>query len=62
MALLSEIEKRQLVAPAAKGRPAQPAPLLRPMTPRAYVDFATFAARFGRTTKPVRFVGDEWKL
>ena len=61
MARLSNTEKRQLAA-ATKRRSAQPAPLPRPMSPRAYVEFATFAARFGRATKPVRFVGDEWKL
>ena len=62
MARLSETEKRQLVA-ATKRRPAKPAPPPpRPMSPREYVEFATFAARFARGSKPVRFVGDEWKL
>jgi hypothetical protein len=32
------------------------------MSPREYLEFATFAARFSRGSKPVRFVGDEWKL
>ena len=61
MARLSETEKRQLVA-ATKRRPAKSAPPPRPMSPREYVEFATFAARFARGSKPVRFVGDEWKL
>lgn len=61
MARLSEIEKRQLVA-ATKRRPVKSAPPPRPMSPREYVEFATFAARFARGSKPVRFVGDEWKL
>jgi hypothetical protein len=61
MARLSDAEKRQLVA-ATKRRSAKSPPLHRPMTPRAYVEFATFAARFSGATKPVRFVGDEWKL
>ncbi|MBL9201402.1 MAG: hypothetical protein JNL39_12905 [Opitutaceae bacterium] len=61
MARLSEIEKRQLVA-ATKHRLAKPAPQPRPMSPREYVEFATFAARFARGGKPVRFVGAEWKL
>ena len=61
MARLSESEKRELIA-ATKRRPAQPAPPPRPMSPREYVEFATFAARFARGRKPVRFVGDAWKL
>ncbi|MSU25518.1 MAG: hypothetical protein EXS32_17060 [Opitutus sp.] len=61
MARLSNTEKRQLVA-ATKRRSAQSAPVLPPLSPRAYMEFATFAARFGPVTKPVRFVGDEWKL
>ena len=61
MARLSSTEKHQLVA-ATKRQFAKPAPLPRPMSPRAYMEFATFAARFGRAPKPVRFVGDQWKL
>jgi hypothetical protein len=61
MARLSNAEKRQLVA-ATKRRSEKAAPLARPMSARAYVEFATFAARFGPATKRVRFVGDEWKL
>ena len=61
MARLNSTEKRQL-ADTAQRRSAKPTPLPRLMTPRAYVEFATFAARFDRATKPVRFVGDEWKL
>jgi hypothetical protein len=61
MARLSNTEKRQLIA-ATKRRPARPAPVAPQLSPRAYVEFATFAARFGPATKPVRFVGDEWKL
>jgi hypothetical protein len=61
MARLSDTEKRQLVG-ATKRRPAKPAPPPRPMAPREYMEFATFAARFARGSKPVRFVGNEWKL
>ena len=61
MARLTETEKRQLVA-ATKRRPAKFVPPPRPMSPREYVEFATFAERFARGSKPVRFVGDEWKL
>jgi hypothetical protein len=61
MARLSKVEKRQLVA-ATKRRAAKPAPLPPLLSPRAYVEFATFAARFGGAPKPVRFGGDEWKL
>jgi hypothetical protein len=61
MARLSSTEKRQWVA-ATKRRSAPPAPPPRLMSPREYVEFATFAARFSRAKKPVRFVGDEWKL
>ena len=61
MASLSNTEKRQLAA-ATKRRSAQRAPVATPLSPRAYVEFATFAARFGPVTKPVRFVGNAWKL
>lgn len=61
MARLSNTEKRQLVA-ATSRRSAQRAPVTPSLSPRAYVEFATFAARFGPVAKPVRFVGDKWKL
>jgi|GEM_PF-2822563 len=61
MARLSNTEKRQLAA-ATKRRSAPPAPVAPQLSPRAYVDFATFAARFSPAPKPVRFVGEEWKL
>lgn len=61
MARLSKTEKRQLAA-ATKRRSAQRAPVAPPLSPRAYLEFATFAARFGPVAKPVRFSGDEWKL
>lgn len=61
MARLSDIEKRELIA-ATKRHPAKSAPPPRSMSPREYVEFATFAARFARGSKPVRFVGAEWKL
>ena len=64
MARLSNTEKRQLVAATKRrsAKPANAAPRPQGLTPRDYVEFATFAARFGRGSKPVRFVGDEWKL
>lgn len=61
MARLGNTEKRQLLA-AAKRRSAKPAPKVQPLSPRDYIEFATFAARFSFAKKPVRFVGDEWKL
>lgn len=61
MARLSSAEKRQLIA-AARRRSAKPAPKVQPLSPRAYIEFATFAARFSPAKKPVRFVGDGWKL
>lgn len=60
MARLTETEKRQLTE-AAKRRVEKPPPP-RPMSPRAYVEFATWAAKFSRGTKPVRFTGENWKL
>lgn len=61
MARLSNTEKRQLIA-ATKRPSAKPAPVVPLLSPRAYVEFATFAARFSPAPKPVRFVGDHWKL
>jgi hypothetical protein len=61
MARLSKTERRQL-ATATKRRPETPAPEAPLLSPRAYLAFATFAARFGPAKKPVRFGGDEWKL
>lgn len=69
MARLSEEEKQTLRAmrhvqpqksEARTGESREPAsPAL---TPREYVEFATFASRFDRSHKPVRFTGDQWKL
>ena len=61
MARLSKTEKRQLIA-ATKRSSAKPAPAAPLLSPRAYVEFATFAAKFDRSIKPVRFIGDNWKL
>jgi hypothetical protein len=60
MARLSNTEKKQLAAAARRTASKAPPPPLR--SPRAYVEFATFAARFNRAKKPVRFVGNDWKL
>lgn len=61
MARLTDREKKQL-REATRNNPPAPAPRPRTMTPREYVEFATFAARFARGTKPVRFSGDRWRL
>jgi hypothetical protein len=61
MARLSNTEKRQLIA-ATKRPSAKPAPAAALLSPHAYVEFATFAARFSPARKLVRFVGDHWKL
>jgi hypothetical protein len=61
MARLTDTEKRQLLE--ATTRRTEPAPPRAPrISMKAYVAFATFASRFARTPKPVRFVGDNWKL
>jgi hypothetical protein len=51
------------VAPAGQVREdaARPPPP-RLLSPKEYVEFATFAARFYRGSKPVRFDGNHWKL
>ena len=60
MARLSKTEQAQLKKAVAQRSPVPPPP--QPMSPRAYIQFATFAARFDRSIKPVRFSGDQWKL
>jgi hypothetical protein len=60
MARLSKSERAQLKA-AAERRGPRP-PRVPPLPPRAYLEFATFAARFDRSIKPVRFTGEHWKL
>jgi hypothetical protein len=69
MARLTEDEARELLRATAvpeTGRavqePGTPRPLQRRLTPLEYAEFATFAARFDRSTKPVRFGGALWKL
>lgn len=41
-------------------------PLVQPpvtlLSPRAYVEFATFASRLAPVSKPVRFEGTKWRL
>jgi hypothetical protein len=61
MARLTDREQLQLIEATRKNRPA-PAPRPRPMTPKEYMEFAAFAARFARGAKPVRFIGDKWRL
>ena len=60
MARLTDTEKRQLTLAAKKPAPKPPPPPL--LSPRAYIAFAMFAARFSRASKPVRFIGENWKL
>jgi hypothetical protein len=61
MTRLSESEKQQLKSPRP-GKSPQPAPAVKVMSPAAYMEFATLAARFDRSVKPVRFEGAHWKL
>ena len=60
MARLTDTEKKQLAALAR--RTTRKPPALPLHSPRAYIEFATFAARFNRAVKPVRFVGNHWML
>ncbi len=59
MPRLTDTEKRQLTLAAKKPAAKPPPPPL--LSPRGYIEFATFAARFSRASKPVRFVRDNWK-
>ena len=58
MARLTETEKVQLLRPVKIDAPAQ---ALR-LSFRDYLEFATFASRFNRGIKPVRFKGKYWRL
>ena len=58
MAKLSEAEKREFLRAKAPLRE----PAHRRLSVREYIEFATFASRFSRTTKPVNFTGKAWKL
>jgi len=60
MARLSDTEKKQLAV--AVRRKARKPPALPMRSMRAYMEFATFAAGFDRAVKPVRFIGNHWKL
>ena len=60
MAKLTEAERVELIR-VAKLKPDIP-PLLTRKSAAAYVEFATFASRFARGKKPVRFGGVNWKL
>jgi hypothetical protein len=60
MARLSKTERTQ-IKEAMERRTLRPPPL-RTSSPRCYMEFATFAARFNRSAKPVRFTGQHWKL
>jgi hypothetical protein len=58
MARLTETEKVQLLRPIKIDAPVPPSRL----SFRDYLEFATFASRFNRGTKPVRFKGKYWRL
>ncbi len=62
MARLSRTEKRQLIEATKRTVTAARPPAPERLSGRAYVEFATFAARFAAARKPVRFTGDHWKL
>jgi len=59
MAKLTEAEKADWRRLPWRTPRTQPGPR---RTAREYIEFATFAARFTRATKPVRFHGGFWKL
>jgi len=61
MARLPEIAQRELLE-AARLRSSTTATPHRQMSPKEYVEFATFAARLARGKKPVLFSGDRWRL
>lgn len=69
MARLSSEEKAELLrvahARATLGAPprrgSEPPPR-RLLTPREYLEFATFASRLDRSRKPADFSGTNWKL
>lgn len=71
MARLSDEDKQELLrvaagwstaADASKPAAASGQPPRRLLTPREYIEFATFASRFNRSRKPVAFDGPHWKL
>ncbi len=60
MAKLSDIDKAQLRRPIkSAGQKPPPSPQV---SVRAFAEFATFASRFNRARKPVRFDGQHWRL
>ena len=69
MARLTEDEKRELLRIADAGPiggdtgvAEEREPPRRLLTPLEYAEIATFASRFDRSVKPVRFDGEHWKL
>ena len=63
MARLTEIEKQQLRArPLVTGRSQRVSAAREPVSMGDYLDFLEFSIRFNRTPKPVRFIGNQWKL
>jgi len=60
MARLSEREKVQLKT-AARRKAPRPPPVSRQPAER-FVAFASFASQFKPAPKPVRFIGEHWKL
>lgn len=60
MTRLTEMEKTEMLRLRKQG--ASPPPALRRQSARSYIEFATFASRFNRAAKPVRFEGKCWRL
>jgi len=61
MARLTKVEKLALLS-GRQDAPHAPPPLPPQLTPRQFLDFATFASRFVRL-KPTRpLTGEKWRL
>ena len=60
MSELTEAEKKEIACVAQRQVPREPKVERKPAA--ADVAFATFASRFAREVKPVRFGGMHWKL
>lgn len=60
------MERTDATTPQVGPSHSKPAPTAPPrprmLSPRAFIEFATFASKFSRARKPVRFEGKFWRL